>query len=911
MDDEEFEIEEDDQSIDDSNKSTMDKFMDIFNENKKLFIIVGVVILLLIIFSAISKTGSSNKIELSEKEKTITTEAGVKLQLLVNGTETNKGVEWTSSDERVATVDNTGGVKGVSPGKATITAKYENEKYTCEVTVTEGDEGIAIEKVKFANDGTLVMSVGSTYTPTIEIEPSGAKVKNKYFSVSNTEVANVDINTGLVTAQKVGNAMLRVTVNNAAKMSSIKLIVISSEITPGIYILPTSISLSEKDITLTEGERKTISYTQEPENSSKDYINWVSADPSIAVVENNELIARKPGDVEITVTSFGVKDTMKVHVKAATVEVISLDITSSTSLTMNVGDTSKISASISPSNASNKELVYESDNNTIATVDSVGNITATGAGTTTIKVASASKPNIYSVVNVTVNGGTTPVDPTPTPVDSGGGSSGGPTVGTVKLTSNNDAVEKSVSDVSGKTMTSTTLTVTTSGNVDKVMYCKYEYNVESSCSTYTVYNGPFEFKTPGTFVFKVVPYYQNNVGTEITRYVKISGSGTGTNKCQPGRYLSGTSCLACKPGNYCSGDRMIACPAGKGSAAYSSMPSDCTICAANYYSTGDGNGCKACPTGTTSPAGSTSSTQCTSGGSATSITCVKGTYYNGNGACATCEANYWCPGITASKSSRVVQGRNACASGKTSPAGSYDSSQCTSGGGSNSITCAKGAYYNGSGGCATCPVNHWCPGVTTTKSSKSIEGKNACPSGYTSPGGSYAQSQCTAGGGTSSIPRVQSYSVPSKTTKFTSIIANYPFVALNSIKADKNFNLIGFCYYLVTTGGATDSSKCTGTSAQVNKMSTGTKGGRTWFKMPAVENKWYVQELSSSNNANYYFEAQELNNWGQGYSTKDFILVWTIGIKDSSGRHMSNQFKVLRIKADKTSPWEWPIQKVK
>lgn len=910
MDDEEFEIEEDDSSYD-TNKTTGEKLRDLYNENKKLIIIVGVVILLLIILSIATKS-SGPKVKISESEKTITTESGVQLKLLVDDHETSTDVKWESSDINVAIVDNTGGVHGVKEGTATITATYNNEKYKCVIKVIQGDEGIQVETIKFP-EGVLVMTVGSTYTPTVEIVPPEARVKNKYFSVSNSEIATVDITSGLVTANKLGAAMLHVSANDSKKIGSIKLQVIDGQITPGIYILPTSVSLQEKEITLTEGERKQITYTQEPSNSSKDYITYISADPSIAVVENDELIARSSGDVEIVISSFGVRDSMKVHVKKASVEVTSLEITSSTSLTMDVGDTKTIKAKITPSNATNKELVFETYDSTIAVVDSVGNVTATGSGSTTIKVSSASKPDIYGTVNVDVNDNSVqPVDPTPVDpgTSPGGGGSSDNTVGTVKLTSNNDAVEKTVDAVKNKTMTSTKLTVTKSGNVDKVLYCYYEYNVKTDCSSYTVYTAPFEFKTPGTFVFKVIPYYNNNSGTEIIRYVKITGSG-GTNKCTAGRYLSGTECKPCEAGNYCSGDRKIACPAGKGSPAYSTLPSDCDYCTKGYYATGDGTGCQKCPNGqTTSGTGATSSTQCT-GNVATSITCGRGTYYNGTGSCSTCEANYYCPGVTSEKSATTIKGRNACGSGKTSPKGSYDISQCVSSG-TTTITCGKGTYYNGKGSCSTCEANYYCPGGTYSKSETTVKGRNSCGSGKTSPAGSYDISQCVSSGSQSVIPRVTSYSIPGKTYKFDSGWGLYPFVPLNSIKADRNFNLVAFCYYVVGRSDPIDTSKCSGTTGQINKMNTGTKKGRPWFKMTGSENKWYVQELSSEvNSASYYFEAQQMNNWGQGDNTKSFILVWTIGIKDTAGRHLSNQFSIVRINSDKSSSYEWPMQKLR
>ena len=574
MDNEDFDIEEETNDSG-SDKTGMDRVMELINENKKLIIIVGVVILLLIIMSAVTKSGDSKNIKLSEETKTITTASGVQLQLLVDGNETNTGVTWSSSDEKVAVVDQKGAVRGISEGKATITATYENEKYTCEITVSKGEAGIAIEKVTF-NEGTLVMTVGSTYTPVVEIVPGEAQVRNKIYSSSDRNVATVDITSGEVTANALGTATIRVAVNDAEKMGALKVWVINDEITPGLYKLPTSIKLAENEITLTEGERKTLSFTQEPEGSTIDYVKWISNDPTTAIVENNELVALKPGDTDITLSSFGMRDTLKVHVKSASVEVTTIELTSEMTISMNVGDSRKVTAKVMPENATNKEILFESSSPAIAAVDSVGNVTGVSAGTATITVKSASKPNLYATVTVNVQGSTAPVDPNP---PSGGGdpSGGGTTttVGTAKLTSNNDAVESSVSALSGKTMTSTKLTISTTGNVDKVLYCYYEYNKQTDCSTYSVYNGPFEFKTPGTFVFKVTPYYNNNAGSVLIRYVKISGSGTGTGKCEAGRYLSGSSCIPCRAGTYCKDDKKYNCPAGTGSNDYATASTDC------------------------------------------------------------------------------------------------------------------------------------------------------------------------------------------------------------------------------------------------------------------------------------------------------------------------------------------------
>lgn len=533
MDDEEYDLEEDTRSS--NNESGMDKFMNFLKENAKLVIVVVVVILLLIIMSALSGGSTDNSgITISQQSVTVTAETGNQVKLMKDGKELT-GVVWTSKDSSIATVDKSGVIKGIKPGKTTIVGKYNDKEYKCEVTVSEGDGSLKVESLKFSESGTILMSVGSTYQVPIQITPSEAKFKNKIFASSNPQIASIDINSGLITANSKGNAMIRVAVNDAEKMASIKIIVVEGQITPGIYTLPTSLAFDEKEITLTEGETKTLTYHQEPAEASTDYVMWVSADEEVATVFNGELIAKKPGNIEVAIVSMGLKDTMVVHVKSGTVPVTGVNITSETNITMNVGDQKKIIATVEPSNATNQVITYLVDNPSVVSVDSEGNISAIGSGSTTINVSPSANLDIKKSIYVTVNDIPTYDPPSGGGDSSGGSSSGGssetPVVGNVIVSGTNNSVS---TDVNGVEVESTIITMTGSGNVDEIRYCYYNKATSSSCSTKNIYGGEFELpqttlSTKTTYVIKAVPYYQGQKGTEITRYVTIKPSSGGTN----------------------------------------------------------------------------------------------------------------------------------------------------------------------------------------------------------------------------------------------------------------------------------------------------------------------------------------------------------------------------------------------
>ena len=65
--------------------------------------------------------------------KSVTMKAGETCTLKVSGTK--KKINWTSSNRNIATVSKKGVVKGIKPGKCTITAKYGKKKLTCKVAV--------------------------------------------------------------------------------------------------------------------------------------------------------------------------------------------------------------------------------------------------------------------------------------------------------------------------------------------------------------------------------------------------------------------------------------------------------------------------------------------------------------------------------------------------------------------------------------------------------------------------------------------------------------------------------------------------------------------------------------------------------------------------------------------------------
>lgn len=149
---------------------------------------------------------------------------------------------------------------------------------------------------------------------------------------------------------------------------------------------PTSVSLNKTTATLTsKGATVALTATVLPTDAGCKDVTWSSSNTAVATVNSSGLVtAVGNGTANITVTtvSGGRTATCKVTVSIAPTSV-SLD---KTSATLKEGASLTLKATVSPSNAANKNVTWKSDNTNIATVDVNGKVTAVSSGTATITV---------------------------------------------------------------------------------------------------------------------------------------------------------------------------------------------------------------------------------------------------------------------------------------------------------------------------------------------------------------------------------------------------------------------------------------------------------------------------------------------------------------------------------------------
>ena len=310
-----------------------------------------------------------------------TTYTGGSFQLTPNvkpSNATNKEVQWSSSNNYVATVDASGKVKGVNPGTATITVTTVDgaKKASCTVTVKPVVSSVSLDKTA------LTLKAGASEKLTATVKPDDAYDKSITWSSSNTAVATVDKN-GTVKAVKAGTATITVKTNDQGKTATCKVTV---------KPLVTGVSLNKTSLTLTVGTSEKLTAAVKPDGAYDKTVVWSSSDTSVATVDNNGTVkAGKVGTATITVKTNdqGKTATCKVTVSPATVRVTGVKLDKS-SIVLAPGKSQTLKATVSPSNATNKAVAWVFANAGAATVDGNGKVTAgKKPGTATIMVKSA------------------------------------------------------------------------------------------------------------------------------------------------------------------------------------------------------------------------------------------------------------------------------------------------------------------------------------------------------------------------------------------------------------------------------------------------------------------------------------------------------------------------------------------
>ena len=315
--------------------------------------------------------------------------------VLPENTTDRKDISWSSSNNDIATVDTTGHVEAKKAGTVIITATSSNGK-TAECTVTVEKKLIPITEVSLSESAVGIIE-GNTHKLTATVLPENTTdSKSVSWSSNNEGVATVSKD-GTITAKSAGTAVITATSTNG-KTAGCTVTVSKKEI-PIV-----DVALNRTSATITEGDILNLTATVLPENTTESKnIGWSSSNNDIATVDSTgKVTAKQAGTVVITATSSNGKTascTITVEKKEIPITEVVLN---KTSAAVDEGETIKLIATVYPENTTNgKSIKWNSNNNTVVTVDLMGNVTAKKAGTAII--TATSENGVSASCTITVN----------------------------------------------------------------------------------------------------------------------------------------------------------------------------------------------------------------------------------------------------------------------------------------------------------------------------------------------------------------------------------------------------------------------------------------------------------------------------------------------------------------------------
>ena len=297
---------------------------------------------------------------------------------------------FVSTNSNIAYISN-GQIVGLNPGKTTITYKdnRHTDAPTATIEVTVYEEQIDITEFFFFNTS-MALEVGKSNMVSTKIVPSNATNKKLTWTSSDSSVASVDSN-GNVTGLKAGTATITAKTSNG-KTATCQVVVSSN------VVEVTGVSVSKYNVSVAVGTSETLTATITPSNATIKNPVWSSENPDIATVDNNgKITGIKVGTVKMRVSAGSISSIITVTV-IENVEVTDLTLNKN-NLSLKEGASETLTATIAPSNATNKNVTWTSSNTSIATVSN-GKVTGVKVGTATITAKTSNGKTAACTVTV-------------------------------------------------------------------------------------------------------------------------------------------------------------------------------------------------------------------------------------------------------------------------------------------------------------------------------------------------------------------------------------------------------------------------------------------------------------------------------------------------------------------------------
>ena len=379
---------------------------------KKLIILLTIAALVCVTFTAMA---AGDGIAFDVKEATINEGDTLQTTLTREGAAEGGDAVYTSSDQKVATVDGNGLVTAVKKGRAVITAtvKANNKSYKAQIKVTvqkpvtaitlntdklpvyaAGDEKVAPylstrENAEENELPVLLVPVKKKYQLAVTAEPKDASNRNVTYTGSDDSVFTVVKNT--VNGIAAGEGILTIASESNPEVTSRYRVLVVQPVT--------KITIQTSEPTVTAGGQVTATVKVEPENATIKSVIWSADDKFVSVDANGTVTGLKHGNGRLIATAAdgsGIRanSTMKVVQNPESIELNPAEIT------IAVGRTGNVRANVLPKDTDDKKVTWSSSDENIATVNKSGQIKGINIGDCTVTCTSEALESVSATITV-------------------------------------------------------------------------------------------------------------------------------------------------------------------------------------------------------------------------------------------------------------------------------------------------------------------------------------------------------------------------------------------------------------------------------------------------------------------------------------------------------------------------------
>ena len=282
-------------------------------------------------------------------------------------------VEWSSSDETIVTVDSDGNVTAVSAGEAYVTATVKDKDGLTATTLVR----VAVTPTGVEAPETLELVTNGENTKNLEakIVPEDATGVKLAYESSDEAVATVDEN-GMVTAVADGECVITAYVVSNEEKTPVDTEVADSK---PVDAASTDGEAVSSDATVNE------SISSEPAAENSENAESAASEQAFEPLEQETAEPEDATDTEVLDPEFAIlMEDLKAETKVVvTTKVDSVTLSQSEGI-LNVGKSVTLTATVAPENAADTTVTWSSSDETVATVDDSGNVTAVATGNATI-----------------------------------------------------------------------------------------------------------------------------------------------------------------------------------------------------------------------------------------------------------------------------------------------------------------------------------------------------------------------------------------------------------------------------------------------------------------------------------------------------------------------------------------------